>query len=209
MKHSIDIDRWDRKEQFKFFSDFDEPFFGITAEVDCSKAYQHAKSNDISFFLLYLHASLKAANSIDAFKFRIEGEEVFCYDIIHASPTINRDNGTFGFSYMDFYPDFAEFATHAQQEIDRVKKSNTLIPAVSGENVIHYSSIPWIRFTALSHARHFGFQDSCPKISFGKLTSEKNQLLMPVSVHAHHALVDGFHVGQFLEKFQHELNQFE
>jgi chloramphenicol O-acetyltransferase type A len=29
---------------------------------------------------------------------------------------------------------------------------------------------------------------------------------MPVSVHVHHALMDGFHVGQFVEAFQDILN---
>ncbi|NRA48527.1 MAG: chloramphenicol acetyltransferase, partial [Phaeodactylibacter sp.] len=29
---------------------------------------------------------------------------------------------------------------------------------------------------------------------------------MPVSIHVHHALVDGFHVGLFLEAFQDLLN---
>ena len=29
---------------------------------------------------------------------------------------------------------------------------------------------------------------------------------MPVSIHGHHALMDGFHVGQFVDKFQDLLN---
>lgn len=31
------------------------------------------------------------------------------------------------------------------------------------------------------------------------------RLLMPVSVHVHHALMDGLHVGQFLENFQERM----
>jgi len=54
----------------------------------------------------------------------------------------------------------------------------------------------------LSHARSFSFPDSIPKISFGKMTELDGVKTMPVSVHVHHGLMDGFHVGQFVDKFQ-------
>ena len=61
----IDINTWKRKEHFNFFSQFDEPFFGIVSEVDCTKAFQFTENEDISFFAYYLHKSLVAANNID------------------------------------------------------------------------------------------------------------------------------------------------
>jgi chloramphenicol O-acetyltransferase type A len=125
---------------------------------------------------------------------------------VHASPTINRPNGTFGFAYFDYKPDFQSFRVEAQAEIDRVQNSTGLVPAMSGENVIHYSSIPWINFTGLSHARAFKFPDSCPKISFGKMTEDGGRRLMPLSVHVHHALMDGYHVGQYIDLYQEMLN---
>jgi len=203
MKQKLDLENWSRKDHFKFFSQFEEPFFGICVEVDCSKAYQNAKQKEQSFFLKYLHASLLAANQIESFKYRISDDEVWIYDQVNASPTINRTDGTFGFAYMDYSEDFEEFSSVAQTEIQRVQNSTGLVPAGSGQNVIHYSSLPWLNFTAISHARSFSFKDSCPKISFGKLSKTKQ---MPVSIHVHHALMDGFHVGQFVEAFQDILN---
>ncbi|MDB5207744.1 MAG: Chloramphenicol acetyltransferase [Flavisolibacter sp.] len=29
---------------------------------------------------------------------------------------------------------------------------------------------------------------------------------MPFSIHVHHALIDGFHAGQFVDLFQEEMN---
>ena len=88
-----------------------------------------------------------------------------------------------------------------------MRNSNGLEPAGASSNVIHYSSLPWLRFTALSHARSFSFRDSCPKISFGKMTEKDGQKTMPVSIHVHHALVDGYHVAQFVEAFQQEMDK--
>ena len=90
--------------------------------------------------------------------------------------------------------------------MDRVRAGTGLDPAVSGQNVIHFSAIPWIRFTSLSHARNFKFEDSCPKISFGKIFQREGRYFMPVSVHVHHGLADGSQVGQFFELFQSFLN---
>lgn len=203
MKQKLDLENWPRKDHFKFFSQFEEPFFGVCLEVDCSLAYKKAKQNRKSFFLKYLHASLVAANAIEPFKYRISDDEVWVYDQVNASPTINRPDGTFGFAYMDYFEDFEEFNAYAEVEIHRVQNSTGLVPAGSGQNVIHYSSLPWLNFAAISHARSFSFKDSCPKISFGKLSENKQ---MPVSIHVHHALMDGFHVGQFVEAFQEILN---
>ena len=202
MRHPLDMDRWVRKAHYEFFSRFEEPFFGVTVQVDCTLAFDRAKASGHSFFLSYLHKALVAANLVKAFRYRIIDGQVWVYDQVNASPTINRPDGTFGFGYMNYEEDFAVFETNATIEMDRVRNSSGLEPAVSGENVIHFSSIPWISFTSLSHARSFAQKDSIPKISFGKMTETNGIRSMPVSVHAHHGLMDGYQVGQFLEHFQ-------
>ena len=207
MYRILDIEKWSRKDHFLFFSKFEEPFFGLTVRMDCTKAYETSKSKGSSFFLYYLHSSLLAVNSIEPFRYRIRDNQVLIFDKINASPTINRENGTFGFSYLDYFEDFIEFEKSAKIEIEKVRNSTGLIPAGSGENVVHFSSIPWIDFTSLSHARSFSFPDSCPKISFGKVTESGGIKTMPVSIHVHHALMDGHDVGLFIEEFQRQLNR--
>ena len=206
MKKIVDVANWSRNDHFHFFKQFEEPFFGICFQIDCTVAYSNCKESGSSFFLYYLYQALAAANDILPFRYRIEGEEVIEYSVIHASPTINRPDGSFGFAYLDYKPEMKEFIIQAQKEIEKVQQSKGLVPAMSGENVIHFSSIPWINFTSLSHARAFSYKDSIPKISFGKMTENSGTRLMPVSVHAHHGLMDGYHVGQFVELFQERMN---
>jgi chloramphenicol O-acetyltransferase type A len=206
MRTAIDTATWIRKDHYEFFTQFEEPFFGITANIDCTVAYQYAKDHKLSFFLYYLYRALKAANSIENFRYRIVDKKVYLFDVINASPTINRPDGTFGFSYMNFNEEEALFYEHAKQIIEKVTHSKGLVPAVSGENVIHFSALPWINFTSVSHARSFTFPDSSPKISFGKMTEENGNRTMAVSVHMHHGLADGYHVGLFYNKFQELMN---
>jgi chloramphenicol O-acetyltransferase type A len=208
MKRELDLEEWPRKDHFEFFRSFDEPFFGVCVDVDCTNAYVQCKEKDQSFFLFYLHKALLAANAVKPFRLRIEGDTVCVHDEVNASPTINRPDGTFGYAYMEYHEKWERFLEVGKSEIDRVRAENGLTPATSGENVIHFSSLPWLDFSSLSHARHFGFEDSCPKISFGKITEDADgRRSMPVSIHVHHALADGRHVGTFVEKFQKHLTE--
>lgn len=205
----LDIDSWKRKEHFEFFSKFDEPFFGIVSEIDCTIAYNIAKENGESFFTSYLHKSLLAINGIEEFKYRIDGDNVIIYDKIHASPAIIRDDDTFGYSFITFNPDFELFSKSVQKEIENVKNSVglRLNKDAMRKDTIHYSSIPWSKFTGLTHARNYKIVDSVPKITFGKTFLKEATWIMPIAIYVHHGLVDGLHISKFLELFQKLMNE--
>jgi chloramphenicol O-acetyltransferase type A len=83
MKKEINIEDWERKDYFKFFSDYEEPFWGMMSNVNCSAAYKYCKENNISFFLYYFYNSLKAVNEIKELRYRIEDNKVVEYSIMH------------------------------------------------------------------------------------------------------------------------------
>ena len=66
--------------------------------------------------------------------------------------------------------------------------------------------IPWISFSSFAHARKPGKEDSVPKIVCGKYIQQNDRIKMPVSVEAHHSLMDGIQVGKFFELCQVYLN---
>lgn len=206
MKQKIDINTWKRKEHYNFFNAFDEPIYGVTVSIDCTAAYAFAKENKVSFFLYTVYQALQAAKLVEEFKYRIEGDDVFVYDNISASVTVGRDNGTFGFGYMDYHADFDQFMDEAGKSTAAVKALNTLAPQPR-HDVLLISSLPWVNFTSISHARIFSFKSSSPAISFGKITEKHGRRVMPMSVHVHHALVDGMHIGQFVDAYQELLDK--
>lgn len=206
MKKLFDLENWARKDHFNFFNQFDEPFFGVTVDIDCTIAYQKCKKEGMGFFLYYMHQSLAAANSVENFRFRIEDNQIYIYDQVNASAVINRADNSFGFSYIDYFTDFKKFETAAQIEIESVRNSPGLNLKGNNANVIHISAMPFLKFTSLSHARSFSFKDSCPKFSFGKMTEVNGIKSMPISIHVNHALADGYHVGLFVDEFQTRMN---
>jgi chloramphenicol O-acetyltransferase type A len=209
MKTLLDLDSWNRKEHFLFFKQMQEPFFGVTINIDCTKAYTASKALGTSFFIYYLHKTLVAVNAFESFRYRIENTHIYKHDRIDASATISRADGTFGFSLIEYHPDYSIFEETAKTEIERIQNTTGLFTREFKEdNVIHFSAIPWLNFTSLSHARSMTYPDSCPKISFGKvIVSEEGNRIMPMSIHVHHGLMDAMHVGQMTDYFQGIMNQ--
>jgi chloramphenicol O-acetyltransferase type A len=202
MRKKINTRNWSRKQIFDFFKDYEEPYYGITMDLDCTRAYAFARKRGISFFLYYLYLTLRAVNQTEAFKYRIEGDDLYLYDVINGSATIDRDDGTFGFSHIPYFEDLELFLEKATEEVIEVRTSHRLIRSGIGENVIHFSALPWIRFTHVSHPRRYDRRDSIPKITIGKYHSEDGRKMIPVSVHVNHAVVDGLHVGLFFDTLQ-------
>lgn len=206
MKQKLDLNNWKRKEHFLFFTQMEEPFFGVTVPIDCTTAYAKSKDLGVSFFAYYLHKTLMAVNATEAFRYRIIDHEVYIFDRIDASATILREDKTFGFSLMEYAEDFNDFAEITKKEIARIQNTTGLITREFSENLIHFSALPWVNFTSYSHARSFTFPDSCPKISFGKMMEENGKKTMQMSIHVHHGLVDGYDVGLFLSSFEELMN---
>jgi len=204
----IDLVTWKRKEHFEFFSAMKSPYFGIVTQVDCTETYNFSKNNNESFFAHYLHKSMIAVNSVEEFGYRLLDDEVVCFDEIHAGTTIARNDGTFGFAFIEFNPDFQEFNKNLQSEITAVQNSSGL--RLNNEdlkiNLIRHSTLQWNYFTGLLHPTDFNPKESVPKIVFGKFTEKNGKKMLPLSVEAHHGLMDGYHLALYLQEFQNQLN---
>jgi chloramphenicol O-acetyltransferase type A len=207
VQQKLNIESWNRREHFNFFKSFDQPYYGVTVQLDCTHGYQLSKSLGVSFYSYYLHKTLVAINETENFKYRIEGDEVFICDRVDASATILRDDHTFGFSHIKFKSDLLEFHEEVTTEIERVKNTTGLFTTGPLNNVIHFSALPWVNFSSISEAFNKSSGDSCPKIAVGKLTNADELKLMPFAIHVHHALVDGYHLGLFLNRLQLLLNE--
>ena len=90
MKTLLDLDNWNRKEHFLFFKQMQEPFFGVTVNIDCTKAYETSKYLSTSFFIYYLHKTLTAVNAFENFRYRIDNTHIYIYDRIDVSATISQ-----------------------------------------------------------------------------------------------------------------------
>ena len=202
---TIDINTWKRKQHFIHFNALSDPYFAVTVPFNVTKAYQFSKENDVSFFGKYLHDCMKALNSIENFKYRIENDEIVVHDVIHASATLMRSDNTFGFSFIHYDDDLSVFIENIKEEKKRIEKTGDLYPPQNTIDCIYCSAMPWVNFSGHKEPVS-GQNESVPKFAFSKAGKQNGQLIMNVAISVNHALVDGYHVGLFSDAFQNNLN---
>lgn len=208
----IPLESWPRRAALEHFRRMAQPAFSVTVPVDVTGLRERAATHDATPWLAYHHAALEAANEIDGMcqTLKADGSGVREFATIHASTTVLRDDGSFGFLTLPRDPSLAAFASRAKSHLERVRRaSGDLFAAdepgdVREETLVHMTALPWLAFTAFTHARGQG--DDRPKVAFGRFTEQGGRLLMPVAVDVHHALCDGRHVGRFFELFQANLD---
>ena len=67
------------------------------------------------------------------------------------------------------------------------------------------SALPWLHYSSLIQPVAGG-DESNPRITWGKFQWDgAGKCAMPLSILAHHALVDGVHLAQFYEKVQEKM----
>ena len=201
----VDTTSWNRHKLYNHFLGLKDPYFGVTIPFDVTKAYEYAKDNTISFFVKYLHDCLNAINKVDNFRYRIIDSQVIDFEVIHASATIARPDHTYGFSFIEYDKDLEIFLNRFKKEKQRILSSDDLYPPVNGQDCIHCSAMPWFTFSGHKEPTS-GELQSIPQLAFSKFEKRDNRLIMNVSIHVNHALVDGYHVGLFAEEFQFYLN---
>ena len=199
----LDLATWPRRRHYEFFKNFEQPFFNVCTEVEVTALVDHAAETGRSFFLSTLFLSLRAANEVEELRMRLRGEEVVVHPLIHGGSTVLRDDETFGFGYFDYGGAYDEFEKTGRRTLERVRKTETLDDEAGRDDLIFYSVLPWVAFTSFAHARACPTTECNPRIVFGKRTRRADgSHQLPISIEVHHALVDGIHVGRFLERFQ-------
>ena len=195
----LDIDAWPRRDHFHFYRTFDMPIFSVTVQVDVAALKAWTDQQAASFFLATLYLSQQAVHAVEPFRYRLRGDRVWVHETVDAGSTVLREDETFAFAYFEHAPTFAAFQQSGRAVIEAARASTGLSPRDNGDALIHYSVLPWLHFTNMNNARSGTPTDAIPKIVFGQYQPDGERLMMPVSIAVHHALMDGLHVGRYVE----------
>jgi chloramphenicol O-acetyltransferase type A len=206
----IDINTWNRKEHFEFFYRMDYPQFNVCMNIDVTRLVAFCKKEKLSFYYAMIHAVTKAANEIENFKYRIRDGKVVLHDTIHPSFTQIDESVSadlFKILLVDFTENIKEFVMAAGMENVAQKLYFDPQKLTGRDDLLYITCIPWITFTQVSHPISLDRNDSVPRISWGKYYHDGDKIFLPFSVQGHHALMDGFHVGKYVDKLQEYMSE--
>ncbi len=198
------METWERREAYKYFSSFSNPFYMVSFRLDVTDLYRFTKSSGLSFYTGMVWACTEALNSVDAFHLAIRNGNVVRLPRRDPSFTALRPGAEqFHIVTMEHMADIGSFS----READRLSKNQTafLESEKETDNLIYYSCLPWIDLTALTQERdlsaHGALDDSIPRLTWGKYTEENGRKTLGLSMEVNHRLIDGIHIGRFAERF--------
>lgn len=206
MMEKIDLATWDRTSRFTSYLDSEFPYIIIGKDIDVTNIYRYARENGLSFTYCMVYAATKIADEIPNFRYRMIDSEPYEIDRNVAILThLPKDQDNFIMVGCDHYDTMAEFAKKNREKADRPDGKLSSREMELANDIINYSSMPWIRYTHFIRTIKKLGQDTNPKISFGKYEWENGRLTMPFSVQTHHGLMDGLHVGRYFMRLEEYL----
>lgn len=211
MTRYIDTTGWARRDAFEHFRGFDKPFFNVCVRLDVAplRSALAATRPGAGLGLACYFVAMTLANRQEPFRLRLEAGRVRVHDTVGGSTTVLRPDGE-SFTFADIEPDadFDRFCARARASIDAARaRTARFDPRPDDHARIHFTTLPWIHFSSFSHARNWGGEDSVPKFAFGRAEPDGTRTWLPMSVEVHHALMDGVHVGRFVEAFEAMLDE--
>ncbi len=206
----INIDTWNRKEHFDFFYRMDYPQYNICVNLDITNFLKYTKEKGLPFYYSMIFVATKATEAIENFRYRIRGGKVVLHDSVHPSFTdINKDDDLFKFVALEFDNNIAEFCQKAKLRSIQQVYYLDMKEFENRDDLLYFTCIPWFSFTHISHTISINHNDSIPLFAWGKYFEQDSKNLLPFSVQVNHALVDGSHVGKYLEALEQIMNYIE
>ena len=215
MKHIIDIDTWERRDNYGFFRTFLNSWYSVTTEIDCTEASTAAKQSKHSFFLYYLYAVLRSANEVNELRYRIDKDgQVIFHDRVDIISPIAVPGKTFYTVRIPYHEDFKRFYAEAYALITNIPEdgdpygAEKTLMQQGDYDVVHLSAVPKMYFTSTTYTvAEAGNCCSHPLMTAGKVVPRGERLVFPLSRYVNHAFVDGSHLASFFEKIEKYLKE--
>ena len=203
----IDMETYPRRAHFEYFTKLQYPYVGVTVNVDIAEILKYSRRHRRSFYLTFLHAAALAANRIPQLRQRIRGNRIVEYSECPTSHIEQTDAHAYCYCTLRHHMSEADY--FAQAEAARQAcKTRGIREDEDVESMIFISTVPWLHYTAMIQPVAGG-DESNPRITWGKYTeSADGSALMPVSILAHHALVDGIHIARFYDALEAEIGRY-
>ena len=202
----IDMDKFPRRRHFDYFRSLAYPYVGVTVNVDITDFMAGRKASGAPFFLSLCYCVARAANAVPEFRQRIRGDGIIEYECCPSSHIELLENGLYCYCTLHHHMPVREYLKTAQALREEARRKGGIEEDGDADSMYFMTSLPWLSYTALVQPTG---GDSNPRISWGKYyEDERGKLMLPVSILAHHALVDGLNLARFYAALENELSNF-
>lgn len=201
----IDMENWERREFYEHFIKEVVCSYSITVNPDITPL----KGQRLYPAMIWLLT--KTVNEMPEFRTVLTPEGPGIYDSMHPMYTVfNKENKNFSGIWSYYSEDYGEFLKSYETDEAEYSKSTRYAPkAGTPENSFNISMLPWLEFTSVNINVYDEGKFLLPIFTLGKYFDREGRRLLPLAIQVHHAVCDGYHVGQFAERLQANINRFQ
>lgn len=213
MRQEINIDSWERKEHFEYYSKIATPHYCVAFNVDITNLLSFTRKNHISFYYSLIYLCTQSLNSIDEFLLETENGKVYKADRrVPCFTDLKKGATSFHMVSLPCTGTIVDFAKNARIESENNPLSVTALEGL-GEPQIIYSCIPWADITMCSNERDYSDpklkDDTAPILVWGKYTERDGKYMINMTLDVNHRFIDGYFVGLFVQKLDELISNLE
>lgn len=205
---------WARRDHYAHYRALGWPYLAVTAEVDATGLVAVCKARGWGLFAPMAHVLTGAANAVAPLRMRIHEEDgrdvVIEHEVLGAGLTLRgEDPELFTFGSVPYTDDVAAFVAATETARATAAARPGLDPhETTRDDLLYLTCLPWLRFTEVGHPMALHRPDTVPRVAWGRMTAVGDRVVCPVNLQAHHALVDGAHVGAFFAGIEARLSAY-
>ncbi|WP_411680919.1 CatA-like O-acetyltransferase [Clostridium thailandense] len=212
MFHIVDLEKWERKEHFKYYTEKIKCGYSITSNLDVTLFKKSLEKNNLKFYPSFIYCVTYNINLMQEFRMRWgENNSLIIYDIVHPNYTIfHKDDHTFSDIWSEYANDFYKFYDNYKYDIEKYSDiKGVKVKTNQPENFYCISCVPWLSFTGYSTYTSDSNPSLMPIITYGKYNEENGKWIMPFTVTISHAVADGYHVSKLINSIQMTIDKFD
>lgn len=208
MYKPIDIENWDRREIYEFYSGKRLPHYTVAANVDVTKLLEYKRRNGVSFYLSLVYLVTEALNGIDNFHLRVVDGRVVRFDRIETNFTHkSAEEQLFHCYTAPFEGTLLEYVGKTSGVIVGQK---TFFGGLGDiDNVVYCSCAPTLDATAITNPGMENPDDAIPRVNWGRYVECDGHWKLNISFTANHRFIDGYHIGLFFQRLQQLIDEQE
>lgn len=204
---TINMEEYPRREHFRYFSAMPVPTFGITARVDVTGLVRFCRERRCSFYMAMTHIACLAANGVPELRRRSRDGGIIEYAKCGTSHIELLPDETYCYCTLWHDMDWDEFIPYAEACRKRAVSAPVIEEDVDVDALYFITTVPWISYEQVSMPITSPVDDN-PRFCWGRYEeNHRGRLMLPFTLNANHALMDGVHAGAFYRRLQEELDK--
>ena len=197
----IDRENWARKETFEHYFSAVPCTYSMTVRLDITALRQRGHR----LYPALLHALTAIVNRHPEFRTDLGPDgEPGVYSEMHPCYTVfHPEDETFSNLWTAYDPDLDRFCAAYEQDLRLYgqRRGFTGKPGCP-PNSFTVSMIPWATFEGFNLNLQDSYRYLLPIFTLGKYREENGRTWLPLAMHVHHAVCDGYHACRFAEELQ-------